>query len=92
LFPSNPAIQTYPGQADFANATYRKVATNGNNALYPDGEYSFQNNLQNGLPFFSSVVACSSSSSTLGILISSTYSGAAPVGMTIYISKGTLTS
>ena len=92
LFPSCSTVGRMGGISAFANQAFKMLAVNGNNAIYPDTEYTFQNNLQNGLPFFSNNVAVSSSSSTQALVTSSSFSSGSPVGATIYLSKGTIPS
>lgn len=92
LFPSCSTKGRISEVNAFANQAFKMLSVNANNAIYPDTEYTFQNNLQNGLPFFSNNVAVSSSSSTQALLISSTYSVGTPIGATIYLSKGTIPS
>lgn len=92
LFPNCTTSGRINDVQPFANAAFKMLAVNSGNAIYPDTEYTFQNNLQNGLPFFSAKVAVSSSSSTQALLISSSFSSATPIGTTVYLSKGTIPS
>lgn len=67
-----------------------KYGVNANNGIYPDTNYTFQNNAQLGGTFATDFLAMpATSTSTVGVLSGGVYN-ASPAGTTMYMSKGTL--
>lgn len=100
LFPRSASsflarVQDFVGQqyASSLNTTgiqFSKYGVNGNNGIYPDTNYTFQNNAQLGGTFATNILAApATSTSTVAVLCAGVYN-TSPSGTTMYMSKGTL--
>ncbi len=90
FFVRTQKITGYQNSLETGGVAATMYAVNANNAVYPDNNYTFQNNAQLGGVFATEfMVQPAASTSTVGVLVGAVYNPS-PTGTTVYTAKGTL--
>ena len=90
LAKTQTSFNTWQSGFNPSNISFKYMGVNANNAVFPDTNYTFQNNSQSGGTFATDWLAPpATTTSTVGVQISSLYV-TSPAGTVIYASRGVL--